>query len=53
MKKVKNYTKDINNYNYSSELVAENTTELLTKLINSTGRTYEKNGEIIETTYKK
>lgn len=51
-KEVEGYTKDINDYNYASQLVAENTTESLTKLIDSTGRTYQKNGETVAVTYK-
>lgn len=51
-KEVEAYTKDINDYNYASQLVAENTTESLTKLIDSTGRTYQKNGETVAVTYK-
>ena len=51
-KEVEGYTRDINDYNYASQLVAENTTESLTKLIDSTGRTYQKNGETVAVTYK-
>lgn len=51
-KEVEGYTRDINDYNYASQLVAENTTESLTKLIDSTGRTYQKNGETVAITYK-
>lgn len=52
-KEVENYTKDINEYNYASQLVTTNTTESLTELIDSIGKTYEKNGETVSTSYKR
>lgn len=52
-KEINGYLNDINNYNYAAQLVAENTTESLEQLIDSQGRTYEKNGETVNTTFKK
>lgn len=48
---VNNYTKDIEDFSYNTELAAEGTTESLNKMIDNVGTTYEKNGEIVRTEY--
>lgn len=51
-KTVGNYTLDIENYEYGLELYTEGTTDSLNKMIEQTGKTYQKNGETLKTTFE-
>lgn len=46
------YTENIEDYEYSLELYTEGTRESLNKIINETGKTYQKNGETLKTTFE-
>lgn len=49
---VGSYTADIENYQYNLELYTVGTTDSLNKMISETGKTYQKNGEVIKTTFE-
>lgn len=50
---VEDYTTDIANYNYNLELYSEGTTDSLNKMISETGKTYQRNGETVKTTFER
>ncbi len=50
---VSDYTKDIQDYQYNYELYTKGTTESLQQMVDELGKTYTKNGETVELTYKK
>ena len=52
-KVVNNYTNDMADYERKYELYAEGTTESIQKMVDETGKTYQKNGETVETTYER
>ncbi len=51
-KTVGNCTLDIENYQYGLELYTEGTTDSLNKMIEQTGKTYQKNEETVKTTFE-